>query len=236
MDWLCTIIHSVNTIIEQPVTKAIGAIALAYSAYWFGLRSYFQQRRADQARLRFVENGIDDFAAQLDALLSVQRHNWQMMLRYLKLVRDAADTVIPDEFFHTLREVDARTFNIVSAHRVVDLVGDKLFWNGYQSVYSFVGTKADFIYGDFGSALRSIAANRENVDIEGFVAEADRAAREMGDAVDPLYKFTSHVVSIAAIADANVFDRRTAMAFKDREDVRELVGELRKDFPKWVKE
>lgn len=233
MESLSGLVRCLNSIVEQPIAKALGAIALAYAAYWFGLQSYLRQRRADQARLRFVENGIDDFAAQLDALLSVQRHNWQMMLRYLKLVRDAAESVVPEEFFRSLREVDARSFNIVAAHRVEDLTGERLFWIGYQKVYSFVATKADFIYGDFGSALRAIAVNRGQVDIDGFVGEAERAAREMGDAADPFYKFLSHVASIAALADAHVFDRGAAVAFKNREDVRKIVNELKKEFPDW---
>ena len=233
MTYMCQTIGWLSWFVDQPITKALGAVLLAYLVSWFGLRAYFKQGQADRARRRFVEDGIDEFAAQLDALLSVQRHNWQMMLRYLKLVRDASETVVPEEFFRSLREIDGKSFNIVSAHRVTDLLDEKIFWAGYQKVYSFVGTKADFICGDFGSALRALAERPASTNRDGFVSEAEKAAKEMGDATDPLYVFVSEVANIAALADAHIFDRKTAKAFKNRSDVREVVSRLKSQFPDW---
>lgn len=136
--------------------QGVGALLLAFLAYRLGLRAYFNQRSAERVRLRLLDGGIAAFAASLDSLLSIQRHNWQMMLRYLKLIRDAEDTVVPEEFLRSLREIQHGTLSVVASHRVTELLGDKLFWIGMQKVYSFVDTRTGFIAGDFGSALRKL--------------------------------------------------------------------------------
>lgn len=222
-----------NTLLSQPVTKAIGAVLLAYLVSFFGLRAYFKQRQADRARTRFVEEGIDAFAAGLDSLLSVQRNNWQMMLRYMKLIRDAEATVNPEEFFRSLREIDGKDFNIVSAQRVFNLLGEKIFWIGYQKLYSFVTTRVDFIVGDFGSALKSIAASPGNPNKQEFIDEAGRKAEEMANAERQFYIFTSVVAEISALADEKIFHRKSAMRFKNLKEVRAIVDRLKLQFPEW---
>jgi hypothetical protein len=232
--YACEVLHMLNRVVAQPFTQAIGAILLAYLVSSFGLAAYFHQRNADRARQRFVEDGIDIYAANLDAILSVQRHNWQMMLRYLKLIRDAPKTVVADELFESLRHLDARYLSVVSAKRVTNLLGENLFWAGYQKLYSFVGTKADFIAGDFGSALRSLVDNPDNPNKDAFVEEAEQSATEMGEQAEPMYVFLSEVAEIATLADLHIFNRKTVSAFKTRKDVREIVERLKNRFPDWT--
>lgn len=229
-----------NRLAETPLAKAIGAGLIAYFVYRLGLRAYRRQKEAEYLRARLVEQGIDVFAASIDHFLSVTRHNWQIMLRYLKLYRDAEETVEPEEFFRSLLEVDSSKMQLVSARRVADLLGEELLWIGFQKVYSFACTRTDFIVGDFGSALKTAITvtrgpieSRRDFDKQGFVERAAEEALSLDKAATEFYVFASKVSELASLADRHVHDRRSANKFRRRDDVQKVVADIRTRFGIW---
>jgi hypothetical protein len=225
---------ALNALAEMPMVKAVGALAGVYLVYLLGLRAYFKQKRAEQTRTRLLDSGIDLIAQQLDYALGIHRNNWALMLRYLKLYRDAPIAINVDDFFTQFRELDQGQFQIAPIHRLHALIDDEIIWNGYQKIFSFVATRNDRMKSDIGVALQQLASHDAHPKKERFVTEALVVAEEMSKDSDALYPFVSELMNLARIVDGSKLTRRQIERFPRREDVRNTLELLHKRYPEWL--
>lgn len=219
-----------------PLARGIGSAVLVYVVYRLALAAWQRQKDAEHTRARMVDDGIERVAAGIDHMLAVHRHNWQMLLRYIKLYRDAEATVRVDAFLGSLIGLDSADFQIVPAKRVADLLREPLIWIGYQKVHLFVTTRNDTIAAEFGSALNAALARPAQADKPAIIAESERLAASMNTEAKQLYEFLAQMAGLATLADRHIHDRSSAAAFGRRKDVRQIVERLKQDFPVWAEE
>ncbi len=123
--WLCDLISDPQT--AQIFLGLLGS----YGVYQLGLRAYFIKQEYEGVRLRYLDNGLDLYSANLEYVLGIHRHNWLLLLRILKQYRDFESEVKIADFFSEFMEVDQSKFNVVTNRRVSRVLGSKVFWNAF---------------------------------------------------------------------------------------------------------
>ncbi|MBI3530695.1 MAG: hypothetical protein HY067_22335 [Betaproteobacteria bacterium] len=111
--------------------KEIGAgaspLLAALVAYLLGLRAYQLQREYELVRRRYLDEGLDAFAADVEHALAVFKNNSQHGLTILKFYREM-DAAIRKELLDTgFMDIEMSQFRVRPNYRVGALVGDKVF-------------------------------------------------------------------------------------------------------------
>lgn len=220
-----------NAIFDSNAVKGIGALIGAYIVYRLGLRAYFSQKEFENARLRYLDSGLDLASSQVEYALGVFRSNWALLLRYAKLCRELNAPFDAADFFTQFRELDQAQFQITPAHRIKALLPSEAIWSAYQQVFSFVGTANDKIKADFGQALKVLSENSANPDRASIVAEAENLAHELNSASQKFYTYLSELNNLAQVFEQQKFRRKDIHKFSKRKDVREIITRLESSFP-----
>lgn len=220
----------VNSCLDTPLAKAIGAFLLAYVVYLFGRSAYFSQREAEQGRERYLDNGIDLVAANVDYALGIFRHNWTLFYRYLKLYRESDTQITYDDFFKQFQELDQARIQLAPAHRLQSLIANNVIWVAYQRVLAFVVTKNDKMKAEFFLTLENAKAAGVDVNREGVVKAGERMADDMSVEAEKFYRLLAELMDLAAIIEQTRLNRCSLAKIHKREDVRRIVAALRKIF------
>ncbi len=225
------VIQTVNSMFEYPLVKGLGALIGLYIVYWLGLRAYFSQKEFENVRLRYLDAGLDMACSQVEYALGVYRSNWQLLLRYTKLCRELKVPFDSKDFFTQFRELDQSKFQITPGHRISTLVPNKVIWNFYQLVFSFVGVTNEKIKADFGSALKVVSKDPNNPIHKGFAPEGEKLAHELDAESKKFYLFLSELNNLAHIFEQQQIKRKDIDSFSKREDVVEIVSRVEAIFP-----
>lgn len=222
---------TINSALDTPLAKMMGAVLIAYFVYRLGRKAYFDEKETELGRDRYLEKGIDLVAAQVDYALGVNRHNWMLFLRFLKLYRDSPVAIELDDYFQQFRELDHSHFQVAPAHRLHSLIGDEIIWTVYQRVFAFVGTRNDALKADLGEALKLIAPDVPVHKDLDFIRRAEEAAEKMNRDANRFYVFLSRLMELAAIVERSRLTVSELQKIRHRKDVVEIVAALRELFP-----
>jgi hypothetical protein len=220
---------------DRPLAEAVGAVTVLYLAYRFGLLAYFRQKEAEHARQRYLDQGLDLAASQVDYALSVFRNNWTLALRYLQLYREAPIALDISEFFSLFRELDQERFQLSPVHRISAFLDDPIVWNGYQSVFAFVGTQNNFLRAEFGRTLAELAPNPGHPKKETFIKDATEKIVALSKKTDSLYIFTSELMSLARVFERQALSPKDFDRFRTQPEVEAILRRLHEQFPDWAK-
>ena len=98
MDVMC-IEKVIQSLLSIEAIRIYGGLLAAYVVYRLGLRAFYQQKSFDNFQKRYLSEGIDLWASQVDYALWIFRNNWSLMLRVLKQYRESEETLNMDDFF-----------------------------------------------------------------------------------------------------------------------------------------
>src|SRR6185369_6140349 len=87
---MCNLALDINEVIKHLIT-----IFALYIAYRLGLRAYFRQKDYELVRQRYLTEGADEVAANIEYGLSVHRNNWARGLKIIRTFRDIGDQISP---------------------------------------------------------------------------------------------------------------------------------------------
>jgi hypothetical protein len=215
--------------------RQIGAgaspLLAALVAYLLGLRAYGLQREHELVRRRYLDEGLDAFAADVEHALIVFKNNWQHGLTILKHYREM-DAGMRRELLDTgFMDLDMSQFRVRPNYRVATLVGDKVFWNVQQLLFAFVGGSTAFFREDLGGAIRhatsggELKGSRDDM-ISTYVAECEKQLA----VADRYHVLLAEVQAVTAEFEKKRYTLGTIHKFKDECAVRESVGRLREAF------
>lgn len=134
------------------IRDGLVTVLAAFIAYLLGLRAYHLQREYELVRRRYLDEGLDAFAADTENALSIFRNNWQHSLIVLKNFRDIGSRMrkeLLDE-----RYIDLDMLHFRPNYRVHELVGDKVFWEVQQLLFGVVGSATSFFKDDLCGSIR----------------------------------------------------------------------------------
>jgi len=138
----------------KDIGAGVAPLGAVFVAYLLGLRAYHLQREYELVRRRYLDEGLDAFAADVEHALGVFKNNWQHSLTILKHYREM-DAAMRKELLDTgFLDVQMSQFRVRPNFRIATLVGDHVFWNVQQLLFAFVGTSTAFFKEDLCGAVR----------------------------------------------------------------------------------
>lgn len=146
---MCDLVLDINEVVKHIVT-----IIALYIGYRLGLRAYFRQKDYELVRQRYLTEGADEVAANIEYGLSVYRNNWARGLQILRMFRDVADQINPKMFEEGFITFDQSKFQMKPHHRMEYLVGDMVFWRVQQTLAAFVITATGHIKEDMCTEIK----------------------------------------------------------------------------------
>jgi hypothetical protein len=215
----------------KDVGGGLAPLLAAFVAYLLGLRAYHLQREYELVRRRYLDEGLDAFAADVEHALSVFRNNWQHSLTILKHYREL-DTRMRKELLNTgFVDVQLAQFRVRPNYRIRTLVGDQVFWNVQQLLFAFVGTTTVFFREDLCGAVRHAVnggalkgPKREMID------QYVKACDEHLATADRYHVLLAEVQAITAQLEEERFTLSSVQGFKDRKAVTDSVERLKQAF------
>jgi hypothetical protein len=146
---MCELALDINEVVKYLIT----VIAL-YIGYRLGLRAYFRQKDYELVRQRYLIDGVDEVAANIEYGLSVYRNNWARGLQIIRMFRDVGDQINPKMLEGGFIDFDQSKFQMRPHHRMEHLVGDMIFWRVQQNLAAFVIASTGHIKEDMCTEIK----------------------------------------------------------------------------------
>jgi hypothetical protein len=200
-------------------------------AYLLGLRAYRLQREYELVRKRYLDEGLDAVAADIEYALAIFNNNWQHSLTILKHYREL-DASMRQELLDTgFMDLDLSQFRVRPNYRVASLVGDKVFWNVQQLLFAFVGSANAFFKEDLRVAVKhavtggTLTGTKENM----IGALLDECKTRMANA-ERYHILLAEVQAITSEFEKERFTLSSIHKFQERAAVEQAVARLRHSY------
>ncbi len=215
----------------KDIGSAVAPLGLAFVAYLLGLRAYHLQREYELVRRRYLDEGLDAFAADVEHALGVFKNNWQHSLTILKHYREM-DRGMRKELLDTgFLDVQMSQFRVRPNYRVETLVGDRVFWNVQQLLFAFVGTTTAFFKEDLCGAVRyAINDGQLKAPKQEMIDEYVRVSEEHLATANRYHILLAEVQAVTAEFEKERLTLSTVQQFKDRKAVKDSVSRLKEAF------
>jgi len=215
----------------KDVGAGLAPLGAAFVAYLLGLRAYHRQREYELVRRRYLDEGLDAFAADVEHALAVFKNNWQHSLTVLKHYREM-DAGMRKELLDTgFMEVQMSQFRVRPNYRIGTLVGDRVFWNVQQFLFAFVGTTTAFFKEDLCGAVRhAISGGALKGPKQDMIDEYAKVCNEHLSTADRYYVLLAEVQAVTTEFEQEHFTLTTVQKFKERKAVKDSVKRLKEAF------
>jgi hypothetical protein len=209
-------------------------LLIAYLVYLLGLRAYHLQREYELVRRRYLDEGLDAFAADVEHALAVFRNNWQHCLIILRYFRDM-DAAMPQELLSRgYIEIDQSQFRLRPNYRVGELLGDpdQVFWKVQQSLFAQVASATSTFKNDIGSAIRLTISEKVELTVpkdqmvNAFFEECESKNTELRR----YHELLGAIQSITTEFEKRRFTLRSVHRFKYEKRIRAIVDQLKRQF------
>ena len=221
-------------VIAPIVAALVAAVVAAYLAYRWGSRTYLAQKEYELVRQRYLSNGIDLMAAEVEYTLGIYRHNWFLALDVLKHLRDLGPKMPQHACDAAFFVPEPQYLQIGPAHRVNSLLGDQVLWDAQQNAFVFAQHAAVFFRNDMCSAISFSLEHDPTAEqcaelYETYMAEV----RKLNSEARRHHILLSKLQDVAARFERAEFTFETLGRFKDDpglkgtlDDVRRLYAEV----------
>ncbi len=212
----------------KDIGAGVAPLGAAFVAYLLGLRAYHLQREYELVRRRYLDEGLDAFAADVEHALGVFKNNWQHSLNVLKHYREM-DTAMRKELLDTgWLDVEMSQFRVRPNYRIGTLVGDQVFWSVQQLLFAFVGTTSAFFKDDLGGAVRhAISGGALNGPKKDMIDEYEKQCEKYLDTANRYHILLAEVQAITTELEKKRFTLASIQKFKNREAVQNSVKRLK---------
>lgn len=212
----------------------LSPLLAALLTYWFSLYTNSSKNEHEQILRRYLEQGVDLLAANLDHAANTFNENYAHALGLLKEFRDTEKAGIP------LRK-DARekefllykyeSFSIIPFYKIKTLVGDDIFWIKSQEYFAFIDSAYNFFERDLKFAIDAYYSNRVKVKVDANELSTCYMDK-VKELMDESFSFSSIIMELQNIA--LILETDNSLTFKKIEKLKidprimEIIGRLKK--------
>lgn len=201
------------------------AILLAVAAYPLGLFAYFKQKEYELVRQRYLYEGCDQLASDIEHAHHVEMELFQRAMNLLKQFRDA-DTATPKALFSELRpRLDMGRLRTGTSYRLQTLTGSDSFWKGMQQLYVRTRAFEDFFDDEFKQVISELVEGiAEHIGTrEKFIADCETLVLAHHARLERFYGLRLAIQNIGAELEGRRFSLREIGRFRKRKAVRHWV-------------
>ncbi len=202
-----------------------------YVVYRLGLRAYFKQKEFENVRNRYLENGVELVITQIDYILGIQRHNWELMLRTTRQYREQESQVSMEDFFNQFREVNQDNFQLGPIYKTQTLLNDDVLWRAYQAAFAFVSSTNIEIKSDFAGTLNNLLNSPHNADKLGFIQQVEEQAKQNNLKANNFYLILDPLHKLSEIVEDGKHTFKSIHTIHKTKKIKQIVSELLKLFP-----
>ena len=201
--------------------------------YRLGLLTYFQKKEHEQIIKRYLEQGVDLISSNIDHALVTFSENWALSLRMLKEFRETNLANVPmreESFNKEFLQYDSKSFSVSPYYKIKSLVGEDVFWESAQSVFSFVGNAYSFFENDLKFTIQ--AFYNPDVETAPYDKIFDTYSKKVHDLMEESYKFYKIVMELQNLAvalETKSLSFKDLVAFKDKPLSKIIVNRLRSE-------
>lgn len=215
----------------KDIGPGLTTLLAGFIAYLLGLRAYHIQREYELVRRRYLDEGLDAFAADVEHALIIFKNNWQHSLTVLKYYREMDAGMRKELLDEGYLDLDMSQFRVRPNYRVAELVGDKVFWNVQQLLFAFVGTSTSFFKDDLGGAVRHailgtpLKGKKEDM-IRDYVSECENKLNQ----ANRYYVLLAEVQNVITEFEKRRLTLKDIHKFKNRPEMRNIIERLNNSF------
>lgn len=221
---MCELALDINEVVKHLIT-----IIALYIGYRLGLRAYFRQKDYELVRQRYLIDGADEVAANIEYGLSVYRNNWARGLEILRMFRDVGDRINPKMFEEGYICFDQSKFQMRPHYRMEHLVGDMIFWRVQQQLAAFVITFTGHIKEDMCTEIKlNLSCQPEKR--KELVDKYDKLLLEKENDIWAYYVPLEKIQDISRLLERTRFTPEEIGQLKNNEFVKEAVKVVKQKF------
>lgn len=208
-------------------------LVAAFLAYLLGQRTYRRQKEYELVRSRYLDGGVDRFAANVEYALGAIRHNWARTLQILKLFRDvhlkeASDLAERSSF----RQIEPEKIDLVAGYRVQVLTRDPVYGRAHGLLFALVNEAENFFINEVGALIRLAAKGEISVLKEPEILEhalAEAARYQAGS--DRYYTLLYRLQDLGRLLERRHLTLREIDKFGEVREVKMIGSKLLELFP-----
>lgn len=209
-------------------------LVAALLVYFLGRAAYFRQKEYELLVRRYLDEGLDAIAKNVDRSLALFRHNWWQSTVLLKNFRDLGIDIRPELYREAFSEPDESLFEVWRDYRLNDIVEDDIFNRAHQSLDAFVRSTYAFFKDDLATMVRvtveggkelEVKASRDQI-ITGYFEEVERLDRE----ARRYYVLLGELQAISSVIQSERFSLKSIKRLKERAEVVNAVARLKTHF------
>ncbi len=219
--------------LKPTISSLLTVLVSIWLGYRFGLLTYFQKKEHDQIIQRYLEQGVDLIASNMDHALTIFRENWSLSLRMLREFRETSAAKIPmrrESYNRQFTIYDPKSFTVSPYYKLKSIVGDDVFWESAQLLFAFVGNSYSFFENDLKLCLQSYhdpdikSAAFEQI-YEGYLNQIHLLNEE----ANKYYKILMELQNIAVEIETRPLSFKEMTSFKNRPVIKTIVKRLRSE-------
>lgn len=195
------------------------------------LNVYFRQKEYELTKQRYLEEGVDVVAAELDLAFGVVSHNYARSLDLCKLFRDSKQHFQETELGKGFLPLDGSKFHQIAHYRVSSLIGTEVVWETYQTAMAYAYSANSVIAHEIPEAIRILSQQKEpEFDRQAVVQKMFAKLREVHDGGFKYSLLGREVHTLGLLLEAERLNLKAIASFRDRTQVKELIVRLKTAF------
>ncbi len=214
--------------LEQASVTIIGVLLTALLAY----RVYHAQKEYELLVSRYLDEGLDPIAAELQSAIEAVNHNWARCVNILREYRDLGGKFDEEQLNIGFIERPAGKLQHIANFRVYKIVGNTDFWVLYQLAISDLDTAMNRLSREYPNAVRLVIG--KNLDDEARKKATEYVLQESRRRHDSIQKWANLLAELHGLRDFLEGKRLTHSYLRrvnKKKEIKQFVANLKKHFP-----
>jgi len=218
---------------RQTFVSLLIPLLTIWLGYRLGLLTYFQKKEHEQIIKRYLEEGVDLISSNIDHALVTFSENWALSLRILREFRETNSANIPmrkESYNKEFLQYDLKSFSISPYYKIKSLMGEDVFWESAQSVFSFVGKTYSFFENDLKFTIQSYYDPKvETASYEKIFEGYSEKVHELVEESFKYYKVVMELQNLAVALETKPLTFKKLLTFKKSPLAKIIVKRLRSE-------
>lgn len=214
--------------------KVLITLLAGWLAYWFGLKKYYKEKEHEMLQQRYLKDGVDNYAKQVEKSLNVFMDNWKLSILLLKMYREFGNLVELSYFEKKYQNIKLENIAIITNQKYATLVGGTNQYQYIQLLASFVDEATNFMRSDLFSTIKlQVKSNRP---IEPKIIDVGiKKLKELENESRKYYSLLSECQKIGEELERGKVSSKDIVNFHKRTTVVESVQRLEEIFKEDLK-
>lgn len=222
-------------IVDFLIKTSIVAIPVLLGSI-LGYRQYLIKREHEQVIKRYLEDGLDLIAQNIEHALSIYKENFKKSLRILKIFRETQKIGIKmdrREYSDEFKRYNIEAFYLTPFYKLTKLIGKegKIFWDAAQELFAFVDITRGFYQDELCTVIGEyIEGNKMNTTPDKICKEFSNKIAKYNYESYKYYSILGELQNIIWILETQHIAFKKLKNFKDKPEIKECVDRLKEKF------